>query len=297
MDITLARTFLEIVDCGNFVRAAERLHVTQTAVSVRVQSLESQLGRKLFVRNKAGATLTPAGEQFLRYAPLLIQVWERAKHQVAVPPGLRAVVAVGAELSLWSPFVLDWLLWMRRSTPQLALRAHVGLPEGLMDQVSEGILDIAVLYAPQHRLGLKVELLMKEKLVLVTTAKGRKSPAAESPTGDYVYVDWGPEFAAQHNLTYPERANPGTYVGLGPLGLQYILKAGGSGYFRAHAVAPYLRNRRLRLVHGAPEFLYPAYAVYSEGADLKIMAPALAGLRHIAKAQDAPLRKSLRGSR
>jgi LysR family transcriptional regulator, flagellar master operon regulator len=151
-----------------------------------------------------------------------------------------------------------------------------------------------VLYAPQHRLGLKVELLMKEKLVLVTTAKGRKEPAAESPAGDYVYVDWGPDFAAQHNLTYPERANPGTYVGLGPLGLQYILKAGGSGYFRAHAVAPYLRSRRLRLVHGAPEFLYPAYAVYSEGADLKIMAPALAGLRHIAKAQDTPLRKRLR---
>ena len=287
MDITLARTFLEIVDCGNFVRAAERLHVTQTAVSVRVQSLEAQLGRKLFVRNKAGATLTPAGEQFLRYAPLLIQVWERAKHQVAVPPGLRAVVAVGAELSLWNPFMLDWLLWMRRSTPQLALRTQVGLSEGLMDQVSEGILDIAVLYAPQHRLGLKVELLMKEKLVLVTSAKGKKAPGK----ADYVYVDWGPEFAAQHNLSFPERSNPGTFVGLGPLGLQYILKAGGSGYFRTNAVAPYIRSRRLRLVRGAPEFLYPAYAVYSEGADLKIMAPALAGLRHIAKAQGVPTRK------
>jgi LysR family transcriptional regulator, flagellar master operon regulator len=283
MDIVLARTFLEIVDCGNFIRAAERLHVTQTAVSVRVQTLEALLGRKLFVRNKAGATLTPAGEQFLRYAPLLIQVWERAKHQVAVPPGLRAVVAVGAELTLWSPFLLDWLVWMRSSTPQLALRAQVGLPEALMNQVSEGILDLAVLYAPQHRPGLKVELLMKEKLVLVTTAKGK----AEHRSGDYVYVDWGADFAAQHNLTFPERANPGTYVGLGPLGLQYILKVGGSGYFRTHAVAPYLRNRRLRLVRGAPEFLYPAYAVYSEGADIKVMAPALAGLRHIAKMQDS----------
>jgi DNA-binding transcriptional LysR family regulator len=288
MDITLARTFLEIVDCGNFVRAAERLHVTQTAVSMRVQSLETQLGRKLFVRNKAGATLTPAGEQFLRYAPLLIQVWERARHQVAVPPGLRAVVAVGAELSLWSPFLLEWLVWMRRSTPQLALRTQVALPEGLMNQISEGILDIAVLYAPQHRPGLKVELLMKEKLVLVTTAKGK----SERRASDYVYVDWGPDFAAQHNLTFPELSNPGTYVGLGPLGLQYILKVGGSGYFRAHAVAPYLRNRRLRLVRGAPEYLYPAYAVYSEGADVKVMAPALAGLRHIAKAQEAQPRKA-----
>jgi DNA-binding transcriptional LysR family regulator len=282
MDITLARTFLEIVDCGNFVRAAERLHVTQTAVSVRVQSLEELLGRKLFVRNKAGATLTPAGEQFLRYAHLLIQVWERAKHQVAAPPGLHAVVAVGAELSLWSPFLLDWLVWMRRSTPQLAVRTQVGLSEALMTQVTEGVLDLAVLYAPQHRPGIKVELLMKEKLVLVTTARSKR----ERSTGDYVYIDWGPDFAAHHNLTFPERSNPGTYVGLGPLGLQYILKVGGSGYFRAQAVAPYLRNRRLRLVRGAPEFLYPAYAVYSEDADVKIMAPALAGLRHIAKAQE-----------
>ena len=60
MDITLARTFLEIVTTGNFLRAAERLHVTQTAVSARMRALEELLGRKLFVRNKAGASLTPA---------------------------------------------------------------------------------------------------------------------------------------------------------------------------------------------------------------------------------------------
>src|SRR5688572_30689433 len=120
MDINLARTFLEIVTCGNFIRAAERLHVTQTAVSVRVRTLEELLGRKLFVRNKAGATLTGAGEQFFRYAPLLIQVWERARQQVAVPEGLDAVVSVAGELSLWDPFLLDWLIRMRRSAPNLA---------------------------------------------------------------------------------------------------------------------------------------------------------------------------------
>jgi DNA-binding transcriptional LysR family regulator len=286
MDIALARTFLEIVACGNFVRAAKRLHVTQTAVSVRVQSLEALLGRKLFVRNKSGASLTPAGEQFMRYAPLLIQVWERARQQVAVPPGLGAVAAVGGELSLWNPFLLDWLIWMRRSAPQLALRTQVGLAEGLMNQVAEGVLDIAVLYAPQHRPGLKIELLMKEKLVLVTTPRRK----AGSRSSEYVYVDWGADFAAQHNLTFPELSNPGTYVGLGPLGLQYILKAGGSGYFRLHAVAPYLRSRRLTLVRGAPEFLYPAYAVYSEVAEAKIVTPALAGLRHVAKAQQVSKR-------
>jgi DNA-binding transcriptional LysR family regulator len=281
MDIVLARTFLEIVTCGNFARAAERLHVTQTAVSVRVRTLEGLLGRKLFVRNKAGASLTPAGEQFFRYAPLLVQVWERARQQVAVPAGLDAVVTVAAELALWDPFLLQWLVRMRRSAPHLALRAQVGLPEGLMNEVAAGVIDIALMYAPHHRPGLKIELLVKEQLVLVTTAraKGKTAPS------EYVYVDWGPDFAAYHNLTFPDRSAPGTHVGLGPLGLRYILEAGGFGYFRRNAVQPHLDDGTLSLVRGAPEFVYPAYAVYSESADKDVVGAALDGLRHVAAAQ------------
>ena len=58
VDINLARTFLEIASSRSFVQAAERLHVTQTAVSARVKTLEALLGRQLFWRNKAGASLT-----------------------------------------------------------------------------------------------------------------------------------------------------------------------------------------------------------------------------------------------
>jgi DNA-binding transcriptional LysR family regulator len=278
MDINLARTFLEIVASGKFLRAAERLHITQTAVSARVRTLEELLGRKLFLRNKSGASLTAAGEQFLRYAQTLVQVWERARHQVAVPPGRRAVVTVGGELSLWDPLLVDWLLWMRHATPQLALRAEVGLPESLVDQVTEGILDIAVVYAPRQRPGLKLELLIEEKLVLVTTSRR----AQVSRSTDYVFVDWGSDFALRHNLAFPGLSNAGTFIGLGPLGLQYILEVGGSGYFRLNVVQRYLKSGRLRKVAGAAEFAYPAYAVYSESADAKIVTPALVGLRHVA---------------
>ena len=89
MDVELARTFLEIVATRSFVRAAEHLNVSQTTVSARIRSLEERLGRPLFFRNKNGATLTPSGEQFLRYAPMFVQLWERARHQVAVPAGSR----------------------------------------------------------------------------------------------------------------------------------------------------------------------------------------------------------------
>lgn len=274
MDTELARTFLEIVATGSFIRAAERLNVSQTTVSARIRSLEERLGRALFVRNKAGASLTPAGEQFLRYAPTLVQLWERARHQVAVPPGRRAVLTIGGELSLWHPLLLDWLLWMRRSAPDIALRVQVGMPEGLTNQVAEGVLDLAIMYAPQHRPGLQVDLLLEEKLVLVTTEPGSRGAVPS----DYVYVDWGPDFALQHGLGFPDLTHSGLFVGLGPLGLSYILEAGGSGYFRMRAVEPHLATGRLHLVPGAPEFSYPVYAVYSAHADEELIRPALNGL-------------------
>ena len=83
MDINVARTFLEVVKTGSFVNAAANLNLTQTAVSARIRVLEEQLDRKVFVRNKAGARLTSAGEQFFRFATSLVQIWDRARRSVA----------------------------------------------------------------------------------------------------------------------------------------------------------------------------------------------------------------------
>ena len=283
MDIELARTFLVIVETGSFVRAAERLNVTQTTVSARVRSLEDQLRRPVFIRGKSGATLTPAGEQFQRYARTLVQVWERARHQVSVPLGRRALLAVGGELSLWNPLLLDWMVWMRRSASDVALQTQIGLAEGLMRQVTEGTLDLGVVYAPRHWPGLKVEMLMEEKLILVTT-----DPAVRDVSDpDYVYVDWGQDFAAHHSMSYPQFSNPGLFVGLGPLGLEYIMQVGGSGYFRQRAVRPHIASGRLHVVPQAPEFMHPVYAVYSESAESDALQIAVKGLREVARAEGA----------
>jgi LysR family transcriptional regulator, flagellar master operon regulator len=73
----------------------------------------------------------------------------------------------------------------------------------------------------------------------------------------------------------------------GPLGLGFILAAGGSGYFRMGAVRPHLESGRLVLVPGAPEFLHPAYAVHAETGhaetgDADLIRQALEGLRSVA---------------
>jgi DNA-binding transcriptional LysR family regulator len=275
MDTEVIRTFLEIVAQRSFGAAAERLHVAQTTVSARIKLLEERLGRPLFIRNKSGAELTPAGEQLLRYAPSFVQLWERARHQVALPANKQAVLAVGGELSLWNPLLLKWLVWMREAATEVAVRAKVGIAADLNTQVSEGVLDLAVLYTPQHRPGLEIELLMKDTLVLVTT-----DPDPERMIGaDYVYVDWGPDFALHHSLSFPDLTDPGLFVGLGPLALSYIREVGGSGYFRLRAVQPYLDSGALHRVADAPEFSYPAYAVYGTNADPALVGKAVDGLR------------------
>jgi DNA-binding transcriptional LysR family regulator len=277
MDTELARTFLEIVSTGSFIRAAERLHVAQTTVSARIRLLEERLGRPLFVRNKSGASLTPAGEQFLRYAPSFVQLWQRVRHQVAVPSGHRTVLAIGGEVSMWQPLLLDWVIWLRRSIPDIALRVHVDVPQDLIKQVADGLVDAAVMYAPPHRPGLKVDLLLEEKLVMVST-KPDTDPLNDA---GFVAVDWGPAFAQEYAASFPQAESPGLAVNLGPFALSYILSVGGYGYFRMHVVEPYLASGKLCRVAGAPELSYPVYIVSSMDSDDSLLAPALAGLRSV----------------
>lgn len=275
MDINVARTFLEIVKTGSFVSAAANLHLTQTAVSARIRVLEDQLDRPVFIRNKAGARLTPAGEQFLRFATTLVQVWDRARHAVALPPGRETVVTIGAELSLWSPLLRHWLLWMRRECPAIAVNTQINASERLMEQVQDGSLDVAVLYAAPSRPGVIAELLFEEKLVLVRTTPANLPLVPE----DHVQVDWGEEFAASYHAAFPDQPNAVVSINYGPLALEYILATGGSGYFRMGAIRSYLEEGRLALVPGSPEFSYSAYVVHSAKADPGVMDRIRAGLR------------------
>ena len=275
MDIIIARTFLEIVKTGSFVGAARNLNITQTAVSARVRSLEQQLDRAVFIRNKAGARLTPAGDQFLRFATSLVQIWDRARRSVATVSGRETVVTIGAELSQWNPLMRNWMIWMRREYPELAISAHIDSAERLMEQVQEGALDLAILYAAPARPGVVAELLFEERLVLVSTTPADQPPRPE----DHVEVDWGEDFTASYHAAFPDAVSGAVSISYGPLALDYVLARGGSGYFRMAAVRQYLENGRLTRVPDSPEFSYSAYVVHSTRADESVIARARRGLR------------------
>ncbi|MCB1546378.1 MAG: LysR family transcriptional regulator [Hyphomicrobiaceae bacterium] len=278
MDIAQARTFLTVADTGSFVDAARRMNITQSTVSARIKSLEELLGRVLFERSKAGAVLTPAGHQFQRHALALIRIWQQAQVEVTLADELRDHLSIGAELSLWDGLGLRWLSWLRRTVPDLSLSAVVAAPRVLTERLLEGTLDLAILYRPEPPPGLVVEHLFEEELVLVSSVRsgGRRR------AGEYAFVDWGPDFRADHAAALPKMTNASLKLEIGSLALDYLLANPASAYLPMRLAKPALAKRQLRLVSRARKFRYPVAMVFPEERDEEAFEPLLQGLRRVA---------------
>ncbi|MNO72909.1 HTH-type transcriptional regulator GltR [compost metagenome] len=271
MDIDLTRTFLEIVRHGSFVAAAERMHITQTAITARIQKLEGHLNCTLFVRNRAGARLTPDGAAFVMYANQMLQSWEAAQRDLPLPEGYHNVLHIGGEVSLCNPLMLRWVSRIRECIGDHAVSADIGDGQTLLRQLELGVLDAALVYQPNYLPGMLVEQVLEEKLILVRAKKAEP----------YVYIDWGEAFRRQHDSALPEKAKAPVSFNLGPLALQFILENGGSGYFRTRVVQSYLDKKVLQRVPKAPEFSYPTYLVYSRERDSAVLQQAFTLLREV----------------
>lgn len=275
MDMDQIRTFLEVVEAGSFVRAAESLNVTQSTVSARIKELEIRLGQPLFQRRKSGVTLTTAGRRFQPHASTMMHVLQQARQDIALPAEMRAVLNIGGQFSLWERILLVWMGHFRAGRPDVAVRAEVGTPSSLMRHLADGLLDFVLIYAPEARPGFTIEKLMDQRLIMVATRPGHGGPGE----ADYVFVDWGEDFEAWHSDQFPQFGAPGLHVSLGALGLRHILSHGGAGYFPQRVVAAEMNAARLFPVDGAPQFVRPAHVVYPSENDSEVLAAALQSLR------------------
>jgi DNA-binding transcriptional LysR family regulator len=94
LDTDQLRSFMAIVDTGSFTRAAERVHKTQSAVSMHIRRLEEQLGRALFVKNGRGVKLSGDGERLVEFAREMLRIEAEAMMHVG-QKGLAGQVRLG----------------------------------------------------------------------------------------------------------------------------------------------------------------------------------------------------------
>ncbi len=272
------KTFLAVTANGSFLEAAIRLHVTQSTVSSRIQGLETYLGTTLFVRNRSGATLTAAGKRFVHHAKAFILTLDQARHDVGLPSRYRASITIGARIALWEVFLPRWVGEMRRAAPDISIRSEIGFEDDLMRRVIEGTMDVALMYTPQHSQGIHVQHLFDETLVLLTT-----DPEKPWPNENYIYVDWGPAFYAQHSSHYPELERPAQVVNIGWLGVQIIMSNGGSCFVPVRMAEPLISSGKLFHMPDSPQFKLPTYMVYSLNSDSIVLEQVLDSLREQAK--------------
>lgn len=283
MHIDQIKTFLEVASTGNFNRAAETLHVTQSTVSARIKTLEERLGRDLFVREHSGAQLTPAGERFQRYATRLLRLWRRAEVDVALPKERRASISLGVVVSVWDQLVPEWCGWMRSEASDVALHVAADYSPGLMRQLADGAMDIGVMYEPREMSGLVVEDLLTDDFYLLTTARGSSVGDPDWRRG-YALIDWSEDFKHQHDDAFPEIV-PEITVGLASIALDYIMTNGGSAYLPLRMTHAHVRSGALTRVKGSPTFQRVGSVVYSSApTDTELLALGLRGL-HAATAR------------
>ena len=116
LDTDQLRSFLAIVDTGSFTRAAERVHKTQSAVSMHVRRLEEQLGCALFVKQGRGARLTDEGERLIEFARRIVQV-EAGAFAALSRNGLRGAVRLGIPDDYAESFLADILAQLQSPPP------------------------------------------------------------------------------------------------------------------------------------------------------------------------------------
>lgn len=279
MDIVLIKTFLNVLASESFVGAAERMFVTQSAISVRVQKLEDTLGQRLFERSKSGVVLTSDGAKFEPYARSVLQLWDEAVYQVSLRDGINSSLSLACEDTLWPELSSRWLGDLSAALPATAFNFQIGTPQSMSNNLMRGVLDIAVMYNPEIRQGFGVEHIMDDRLILVSGEKGQDHVLSD----DYVYTNWGPEFAMAHSRWFPEAKPPQLMMQVGASTPRFLMEHKKSTFLPYRIADDYIARGQLHVVKDSPSFPFPAYAVWTEKARIELREEALSKLRHAAR--------------
>jgi LysR family transcriptional regulator, nitrogen assimilation regulatory protein len=169
MDLRQLRYFVGIVQAGSLTRAADQLHVAQSAISHHLTRLETELERQLVTRGPKGILLTEAGHVLYRHAEAILRQVESAKSDAISAPELPSGrVSIGFPNVVAPMLSYELLMRVRTLYPQIALHISDTNSWILRERVINGRLDIALLYVTSPERGLAIEPLVSEELFYVT---------------------------------------------------------------------------------------------------------------------------------
>ena len=140
---------------GSFTAAAERLHSTQSAISMRIRDLEEALGQELFDRTARAARLTTKGQELVGYAERVMELMAEIKARIGDPTIVSGIVRIGVTEYVALTWLPDLVRELNARFPRVTLEMNVDLTLSLLDKLRGGEIDLAMLPGPIVQPGLR----------------------------------------------------------------------------------------------------------------------------------------------
>jgi DNA-binding transcriptional LysR family regulator len=173
MNLRFVEAFYWVVSLKSVSRAAEKLFITQSAMSSRIAALEEELGVLLLDRRDKQFRLTVAGMRFFNHAQRLLALQREIKDEMGAGAGAQRAVTlrIGAIESVLHSWLIEWVQHMRDHNPDFELQLTVETTPVLVDQVQRGALDLAFAALPTVGEGLRSRALPSMEMVFVGHAQ------------------------------------------------------------------------------------------------------------------------------
>jgi DNA-binding transcriptional LysR family regulator len=168
MDTRQLAAFCEVVERRSFSQAAERLGVTQPAVSLQVRALEKRLGQRLLDRSGRRVEPTEAGMRLYRGASRLLALEEQLLEDVAGDGegALAGALELGASTGPAAIVVPLLLCEFQRRNPGVHVSLVVGDTQRIIDEVAERHLELGIVGAARRHRGVSFEPFLQDEIVL-----------------------------------------------------------------------------------------------------------------------------------
>ncbi len=142
MELRQIVTFIQVAQTGSFSLAAKNLGYSQSAATVHIRLLETELGTRLFDRLGKRVLLTAQGEKFLNYANTILYEVERAKNSMSDNCEMETPLRVGVIQSLCTFKLPSIVRAFQDAHPKALLNIVIASPEELIDMMNHNDLDI-----------------------------------------------------------------------------------------------------------------------------------------------------------
>ncbi|HEM6840225.1 TPA: LysR family transcriptional regulator [Providencia stuartii] len=170
MDIRSLRYFVEVVQLNGFSRAAERLFVTQPAISRSIQKLEQELGYTLLVRENDGVRLTDEGEILLSHAKQILKQFNSMNKALKEKEGpLSGILNVGLPPVIASTYFADIIMAFSRRYPQVELKILELGTHKMMEAMLNGEVETAAVMLPFDNELFDLHVFSSDRLMLLVS--------------------------------------------------------------------------------------------------------------------------------